>query len=72
MILEFFTQSIETILDEQARRSVRPLYYKEYTVTIAVLSPALAQELKLNEQRIIQSINAKAGAGAVTSLRFLS
>lgn len=47
------------------------LYFKDNTLTIAVLNSALAQELKFKEQEIIDKINRKYGQGRVRRLRFL-
>lgn len=72
MILELFQQKAKMLFDESLLESMRPLYVKDRILTIAVLSPALAQEIRLNEPAILAYINEKAGRGAIEHLRFLS
>lgn len=52
--------------------SVKPISVSEKVLAVAVLSPALAQELKMRESVIIKQINEKIGHDAIQSLRFLS
>jgi hypothetical protein len=72
LVLELFTRKARDLFDPSVLDSMRPLYLKDEILTIAVLSPVLAQEIKLNEQAIISYINEKTGRTAVTQLRFLS
>ncbi|MBI4090471.1 MAG: DUF721 domain-containing protein [Candidatus Komeilibacteria bacterium] len=72
MILELFQQKAKELFDASLLPSMRPLYVKDRVLTIAVLSPVLAQEIKLHEPAIIEYINAKAGGKAVEHIRFLS
>lgn len=72
MILELFQQKAKELFDPSLLESMRPLYVKDRILTIAVLSPVLAQEIKLNEPTILRYINEKAGGGVVEHLRFLS
>jgi len=72
MILEFFKQVIDPLFDAKSRESIRPLYLKNGTLMVAVLSPALAQELKLHEPDILKQINKKVGFDTVKGLRFLA
>lgn len=52
--------------------SMRPMYVKDQVLVIAVLAPALAQELKLREKELIEAINKAVRAEAVIRLRFLA
>lgn len=72
MILEFFKQVTKDMFEEKARSAISPLHVRDGTLTVATLSPALAQELKLREREIIDGINAKSGRKVVSALRFLS
>jgi len=72
MILEFFKRVTSTMFEKNARMAISPLHVRDGTLTVATLSPALAQELKLREREIIDGINAKLGRIAVSGLRFLS
>lgn len=72
MVLELFTRVSGDVLGSAHSASVKPLYFKEGTITVAVESPVLAQELKLHERIIVERINKKRGTASVKSLRFLS
>jgi len=71
MILEEFNRVVEKILGEKATRRIKPLYLKNKVITVATLSSVLAQELKLNEEKIIKKINEKFGREIVLKLRYL-
>jgi len=72
MVLEIFMQQAVKLWGEQVKEHLRPLYVKDQTLTVAVLSSPLAQELKLQEKKLIESVNEKIGREAVIALRFLS
>jgi len=72
MILEFFKQVARDIFGDEALKLMRPLYVKEGVLTIAVLSPAFAQELKLRESDVTRAINEKMAFVVVKHLRLLS
>ncbi len=72
MILEFFKQVARDCFGDEALKLMRPLYVKGDVLTIAVLSPAFAQELKLRESEITRAINEKMAFVVVKHLRLLS
>lgn len=72
MSLQYFDDVVSEIWQDKMKDRVKPLYLKDQILTIAVLSPVLAQELKLKQDQVVTKINQKAGAEIVHSLRFMS
>jgi predicted nucleic acid-binding Zn ribbon protein len=72
MVLEFFKQIAEKLFGAEAAASMRPLHVKDAVLTVAVLSPTAAQELKVSETKIVEYVNQKAGRTAVQRILFLS
>jgi hypothetical protein len=66
-----FDKIILEILGEQIKDKIRALYVKNKTMTIAVMSASMGQEIKLHEQEILDKLNKKAGPNKVERLRFL-
>ena len=62
---------INDILPEQENKSAKVLYLKDQILTIACLSSAVAQEIKLNEPQIINRLNQQFNKETVKRLRFL-
>lgn len=48
---------------------IQPAYYKNYTLTLKVHSPAWAQEVIMRRPKIIEEINKKAGKAMIKNLR---
>jgi len=71
MVLEEFTKVVSQMFGEKTGKKVRPMYLKNKIITVATLSSVLAQELKLNEIKIIKKINEKFGREVVERLRYL-
>jgi predicted nucleic acid-binding Zn ribbon protein len=71
MVLEEFSRAVEKILGEKSARRIKPLYLKNRVITVATLSSVLAQELKLNEDKIIKKINEKFGREIILKIRYL-
>ena len=67
---EFNKVAIE-IIGEKIKDKAKPLYLKNRTLTVAVLSSVIGQELKLHETEILEKLNNKAGDKFVERLRFL-
>jgi len=66
-----FNRFVLEILGENIREKVKALYVKNNTLTIAVMSSALGQEIKLHELEILEKLNQKTGQNKVERLRFL-
>lgn len=71
-VLTIFDETIEELWLGQMRDRVKALYIKDHTLTVAVLSPLLAQELRRRQDDIIQTINGRLGVEAIYNLRFMS
>lgn len=72
MVLEYFNQVVVGLWGDRLKQNFKPLYVRDQVLTVAVLSPVMASELKLRESSIMEAINKKIGREAVRSLRFLS
>lgn len=72
MSLQYFDEITETLWQGKMKDRAKALYLKDQVLTIAVLSPILAQELKTKEDEIQEYINKKLGTEAVIKLKFIS
>jgi len=72
MTLQYFDEIAEKLWEGRMKDRAKALYLKDHTLTIAVLSPLLAQELKTKESEIQEYINKKVGTEAVMKLRFIN
>jgi predicted nucleic acid-binding Zn ribbon protein len=72
MALQYFDEIAESLWQGKMKDRAKPLYLKDQTLTVAVLSPVLAQELKSREDEVQSYINKKLGTEAVIKLRFIS
>lgn len=71
VVCEEFNKIALEILGEAVRDKVKGLYVKNQTLTIAVMSASIGQEIKLHEHEILEKLNAKTGKNKVERLRFL-
>jgi len=65
-----FEKTALEIFGDKAKDNVHALYLKNKTLTIAAVSPAWGQELKLHEQDILDKLEKIIGRGKVERLRF--
>ena len=70
-IVESFSAIARDILGERVAKKVQALYVKNATLTVAVLSSVVGQELKLREREILERINRGLERPAVERIRFL-
>jgi len=71
IVCEEFNKIALEILGQDVKDKVKALYIKNNTLSIAVMSSALGQEIKLHELEILQKLNQKTGQNKVERLRFL-
>ena len=68
-------ETSETVLREvfgkDSEKEVRPLYFKNRTLTVSCISSAFAQEIKLHEGTIVGHINDVLGSPVVERIRYL-
>lgn len=70
-IVERAVAAIESVFHEESRHA-RPQYVKNRTLTVACDSGAFAQELKLQEQKILTILNADLDAmSRIERIRYL-
>ena len=72
MVVEAFSEVVAEILGKQVSKKVKAMYLKDNILTIACLSSVLAQEVQLNQRKIINKINKKFDKTVVEKLRFLT
>jgi predicted nucleic acid-binding Zn ribbon protein len=68
-VCEKWEEVIAGIFGKQVIGQSQALHFKNGTLTIAVLSPVLAQEFKFKEEEILKEIN-RGHSGKVRKLRF--
>jgi hypothetical protein len=71
VVCEEFDKIAVEILGDQVKDKLRALYVKNQTLTIAVMSSVMGQEIKLHEHEILEKLNQKTGQNKVERLRFL-
>ncbi len=69
--IEQFQHAAQEIFGMHIAGRMNALYLKNKTLTVAVGSSVVGQELKLREKEIIQKLNASAGQNLVERIRFL-
>lgn len=60
------------IFGEELSKHAKPLYLKNRTMTVTCTSSALAQEIRLNQAKIVAKINDHLGKKEVDRIRYLS
>lgn len=70
-IVGAFSEIAKDILGEHVAKKVQALYVKNATLTVAVLSSVVGQEIKLREREILDRLNAGSARPAVERIRFL-
>lgn len=71
VVLELFLKKAKELWGEQIDAQMKPLYVKNNTMTVAITSSPLAQEMKLKEQEILDFLNSQKTGVAVERLRYL-
>jgi len=72
MVVEFSNSIITEFWGEAGTRYARALYVKNKILTIACLSSAMTQEIKLREKEIVEKINSKNGGRVIEKIRCLA
>lgn len=52
--------------------AAKPLFLKNRTLTVSCSSSAIAQEIRLNQSKIVEKINEKLGGSEVDRIRYLA
>ena len=71
-VLEFTQEILNELLGEELGVHAKPLFLKNRTLTITCASSAVAQEVRLNQNQIVEKINDKLGKKEVDRIRYLA
>ena len=72
LIVETANKVLEETFGPASKRFAQAVYFKDKTINITCLSSVMAQEIKLNEKKILPAINNKLGAFTVEKIRYLA
>lgn len=68
-------EAAETVLHEMfgdLASQAKPLFLKNRTLTVSCASSAIAQEIRVNQVKIVENINQKLGKSEVDRIRYLA
>ena len=71
LVCDEFDKTIIKIWGTKIKDQARAIYYKDNILTIASLSSVVAQEIKLNEQKILEELN-KNFNNKIEKIRYLT
>lgn len=71
-ILELASKVFCELFNDDLARHAKPQYLKNRTLTVTCTSSALAQEIRINQAKIVELINTKAGESIVDRIRYLA
>lgn len=71
LVVEKAQKIVDDFLPQKEKKLAKVLYLRNQILTIACLSSAVAQELKLNEKEIIFKLNKNFEKETIKRLRFL-
>lgn len=72
LVVEKTNELLKEFFGAQSARFAQAVYFKDRTITITCLSSVMAQEIKLNEKKIIAALNNKLGGQTVEKVRYLA
>ena len=65
-------EAFEELFGKELAIHAKPLYLKNRTITVTCTSSALAQEIRLNQTKIVKKINKLLKSDEVDRIRYLS
>lgn len=71
VVVERTNQILKELFGDEAMKFAQAIYFKNRVIAITCLSSVMAQEIRLNEQKIILLINRKLSAPAVEKIKYL-
>ena len=71
VVCDAFNTIMKDVIGDKSEGRAKAMYVKNKTLSIAVMSSAMGQEIKLHEQEILEQLDKKVGRGKVERLRFL-
>lgn len=72
LVCEEFDKLMLSVMGEKIENMARTMYLKDKVLSVACLSPVVAQELKMREGELIEKINGKMEDELVERLRLLT
>lgn len=72
MVVEEANAIMTKLFGEESKKYARAMYVKSGDLAIACLSSVIAQEIRLNQGKIIGEINKKFGPKTVEKIKYLS
>lgn len=72
LVVEKTNDVLAELFGMESRRFAQAVYFKDRAITITCLSSVMAQEIKLNEKKIIPAINHKLGGQTVKKVRYIA
>ena len=72
IVVEKTNDVLQEFFGIESKRFAQAVYFKDRTISITCLSSVMAQEIKLNEKKIILAINNKLGGQTVEKIRYLA
>lgn len=70
-VLEYASNVLVEIFGKEQAYHSKPLFFKHRTLTITCSSATMAQEIRINQNIIVNKINDKLGKKEVDSIRYL-
>jgi len=71
-VIEIAEKVMQDMFGEEQAVHAQPQYLKNRTLTISCSSSTMAQEIRLNQNEIVDKVNEKLGKDRVDSIRYLS
>lgn len=72
LIVEKTNDILKDMFGQESKKFSQAVYFKDSVIAITCLSSVIAQEIKLNEKKIISAINDKLGRQIVQKIRYLA
>ncbi|MEK7623089.1 MAG: DUF721 domain-containing protein [Patescibacteria group bacterium] len=72
LVIEYAQTVLAELFGEELAKHAKPLFLKNRTMTITCSTAAIAQEIRLNQQKIVEKINEKLGKKEVDRIRYLA
>ncbi len=71
-VVEIAEAVFNEMFDSEMAKHAKPLFLKNRTLTVSCSSSTMAQEIRLNQASIVDSINKKLGKKEVDRIRYLA
>ncbi|MCB9798112.1 DUF721 domain-containing protein [Candidatus Nomurabacteria bacterium] len=71
-VVEMANSVFEAIFPEDQVIHVKPLFLKNRTLTVSCSSSVVAQEIRLNQKKLVDHLNKKMGDKLVDRIRYLT